>query len=107
MQSHALKYWNGQTDVSVGYGISAGQPFVVNARSEHWIPVNVLVFAYDAEEAILIVRNALTCIKENSKSEYKHKPEYMDSILALPWSAEPYDNTLVSTIQWASNDTIG
>jgi hypothetical protein len=109
MQSHALSYWNGKEYIKTGFGWVDGLPFVVEASDGHWIPVNHLVFAKDADEAIKIIRDALVEISEKSHGAFYgeiSRQEHINKLFALTWSAKPYDKTLVSHVQWAANDQL-
>jgi hypothetical protein len=108
LHSGAIKFWtDGSNCFEVNPGKMDGQPFVVRADSEHWIPINVIVFADSEQDAIDRVKTALDeAAERNYKGDWKDPKEQVKKFKELEWVAQPYDKTVVSHVQWACNDGV-
>lgn len=113
MQSSAFKAWlDGSNDVEIECGRKDGEPFIVDTISSTWHPMNIIVFACNADDAIQLVHEAfMKCIETDYKTQTPNAglpspSEVYDSIKELDWRAKPYNKIFASRIQWASNDGI-
>ena len=113
MQSSAFKAWlNGSEDVEVECGRNDGEPFIVETISSLYHPMNIIVFAHDADDAIQLVHEAFKkCIEINYKTKEPNAgltspAERYEQLKKLKWRAKPYNKMFAGRVQWASNDGI-
>jgi hypothetical protein len=81
-----------------------GQPFTVIAHSNNWIPLSVLIYAQNGQDAIKRVQDFLKLVVLESKS--KIQQERAQKILNLTFTATVFDKRFVAKVAWAGNDTL-
>lgn len=113
MQSSAFKAWlNGSKDIEIECGRKDGEPFIVEASEDNYIPMNIIVFAHNAADATQLVHEAFKkCIETDYKTKEHNAglpspAERYEDIKQYDWRAKPYNKTFASRIQWANNDGI-
>ena len=121
LASPAFKFFsdgNTQNEV-VETGLPEGlSPFVVRASGNHFIPINVVVFALHAEHAKQRVLDHLTYVSLHAEYEGERHPEirpekqkaleYLSKIGTgeLIVEASEFPLHRISKVQWASNDGV-
>ena len=119
--AEALKYWSdGEIEHSASFPLSPGEVdecslFIVQLRSECWVPVSVVLYARNEEHA---KERIIRSIQEVAHKEYKHNHndrafrlleeisnpskndrERLDFVFAR------FPDSHIAPIGWASNDT--
>ena len=93
------------------------RPYVVRIRGDHYIPINVIVFARDQNHAVERVQAGL---KECAEKDYRTSAPRQDKYGDLYWHravdiikdmadgklevlVERFDERMICKVQWASN----
>jgi hypothetical protein len=118
LASNVFQPWkDGNNTENIRVGNPDGQPFVVRVSDNHWLPVNVLVFAASKEEAISIIRKGLNDSREIALARQENEKgnplasqdiNRVDLIIKLMEDqnnieVEPFDKTYVSKVAWGTS----
>lgn len=92
-------------------GDENGEPFVVQASTDSWIPVSVIIFAKDEDDALKRVKEGLEFIALNQSKRPEHYINSYDkaqrTLDTCEFFCKPFDKRYLAKAVWAGNDYLG
>lgn len=90
-------------------GDENGEPFVVQAETQHWIPISVIIFAKSKDDAMTRIKQGLETIAklQEESDEYESFKRAQEILDVCEFSVCEFDKRKLGKAFWAGNEYLG